>query len=167
MGYKLSLSPSLPTLCRCWAIQHYGLVWWEKAVFTDTSESFPIKSKQSVSEGVKNTSRPEGQSAAAVIASAPPVLKCQCHSQGRQHSHPFPLSLLLITTPLPGLSSSSDQPNSSTAGLSHQLYGVSWCQLKELIRGVVCSCVQSQSGSEVSVSKRECACAFTQIHIYL
>lgn len=43
-----------------------------------TSESFPIKSKQSVSEGVKNTSRPEGQSAAAVTAPAPPVLRCQC-----------------------------------------------------------------------------------------
>lgn len=144
------------------------MVWWEKGACANASESFPIKSKQSVSEGVKNTSRPEGQSAAAVIAAAPPVQKYQCHPQGRQHPHPpLPLSPLPKTTPSPALppALSSGHPNSSTAGLSHQLYGVSWCQLKELIRAAVRPCV---CGARVSGrTERVRESLLTQIYTYL
>lgn len=82
---------------------------------------------------------------------------------------PLPLSPLPITTPSPALppalSSGSGHPNSSTAGLSHQLYGVSWCQLKELIRAAVCPCVWSQSGWEVPTSRRNSTC--TDLHLFI
>lgn len=84
--------------------------------------------------------------------------------------HPsLPLSPLPITTPspalLPALSSGSGHPNSSTAGLSHQIYGVSWCQLKEPIRAAVCPWVWSQSEWEVRTSKRKSA--YTDIHLFI
>lgn len=126
------------------------------------SESFPIKSKQSVSEGVKNTSRPEGQSAAAVIASAPPVPKCQCHPQGRQPRSLYPLHPPPPTTPSSEPLNSNNQPqppflapppppppclklrlrpNPIGAQLASAIsfMGANQCQLKELISAAVWS----------------------------
>lgn len=61
---------------------------------------------------------------------------------------PFPSEPLTHNTPPspPTLSSYSGKPNSSTAGLSHQLYGseLPWCQLKELIRTAVCLCMRER-----------------------
>lgn len=80
---------------------------------------------------------------------------------------PLPLSPLPITTPSPAFppALSSGHRKSSTAGLSHQLYGVSRCQLKELIRAAVCACVWSQSEWEVTTSKKKSAC--TDIHLFI